>query len=557
MHRSFILSGLSALYSLASAAPSAAISPRQTCEFDSANNPTCWGNYSLSTNWYDEAPDTGVVREFWWEITETTLAPDGFSRPVQTINGTVPGPQITADWGDTIIVHVKNSATQNGSSIHWHGIRQMGSNLFDGVSGITQCPTAPGDSFTYQWKATQYGTTWYHSHFSLQAWNGVFGGVVINGPASAPYDEDKGTLLLSDWYHETADALFQGAQTGNVPSAQNGLINGTNTYKDGGSKFQTTVAAGSRTRLRLVNTALDTHFRFTIDGHNLTVIAADLVPITPYSTDTLNIGIGQRYDVIVEANQDPGNYWLRAIPQSSCSSSNENSMNITGIFNYDSVDVATPTTTGFSYTDSCNDETANLVPYVALDAAQDGLTSEFEIGLSANGVFRWTINDQQFYTHWEYPTLQQVVDQNSSWAAVQQVNILDEENEWVYFVIESAIGIPHPIHLHGHDFYVLGQQAAATYTGVDQLNFVNPIRRDVAMLPASGFLVIGFPADNPGVWLLHCHIGWHTVEGLALQLVERQSEIPALVDADLLADGCSSWVDFTTAVEKIQDDTGI
>lgn len=102
MHRSFILSGLSALYSLASAAPSAAISPRQTCEFDSANNPTCWGNYSLSTNWYDEAPDTGVVREFWWEITETTLAPDGFSRPVQTINGTVPGPQITADWGDTI-----------------------------------------------------------------------------------------------------------------------------------------------------------------------------------------------------------------------------------------------------------------------------------------------------------------------------------------------------------------------------------------------------------------------------------------------------------------------
>lgn len=204
------------------------------------------------------------------------------------------------------------------------------------------------------------------------------------------------------------------------------------------------MAAGSRTRLRLVNTALDTHFRFTIDGHNLTVIAADLVPIQPYSTDTLNIGIGQRYDVIVEANQDPGNYWLRAIPQSSCSSSNENSMNITGIFNYDSVDVATPTTTGFSYTDSCNDETANLVPYVALDAAQDGLTSEFEIGLSANGVFRWTINDQQFYTHWEYPTLQQVVDQNSSWAAVQQVNILNEENEWVYFVIESAIGIPHP-----------------------------------------------------------------------------------------------------------------
>lgn len=77
------------------------------------------------------------------------------------------------------------------------------------------------------------------------------------------------------------------------------------------------------------------------------------------------------------------------------------------------------------------------------------------------------------------------------------------------------------------------------------------------MLPAAGYLVIGFPTDNPGVWLLHCHIGWHTVEGLALQLVERQSEIAALVDADYLAQGCSAWADFTTDTEKIQDDTGI
>lgn len=115
----------------------------------------------------------------------------------------------------------------------------------------------------------------------------------------------------------------------------------------------------------------------------------------------------------------------------------------------------------------------------------------------------------------------------------------------------------HPIHLHGHDFYVLGQQAAASYESADQLNFANPIRRDVAMLPAAGYLVIGFPTDNPGVWLLHCHIGWHTVEGLALQLVERQSEIAALVDADYLAQGCSAWADFTTDTEKIQDDTGI
>ncbi|KAH8199806.1 hypothetical protein TruAng_006029 [Truncatella angustata] len=530
MHRTAILSSLCAFFStVVLGTPATYVSPRQTCEFDSANNPSCWGEYSLSTNWYDEAPDTGVVREFWWEITETTLAPDGFARPVQTINGTIPGPQITADWGDTIVVHVKNSVSNNGSSIHWHGIRQI--TVQPGITRILVC--------------------------KLER-NGVFGGVVINGPASAPYDVDKGTLLLSDWYHKTADALYQQAQTAGPPPAQNGLINGTNTWTDGGgSKFQTSVTAGSRTLLRLVNTALDTHFRFSIDNHTLTVIAADLVPVTPYTAETVSVGIGQRYDVIVEANQAPGNYWLRSIPQTSCSSTNENTLDITGIFNYDSVDVDTPTTTGWTYVDSCNDETANLVPFVALDAATGGLEKDFEIGIAVNGVFRWTINEQQFYTHWEYPTLLQVTDSNSTWAAEQQINTFDETNEWVYFVIESQVGITHPIHLHGHDFYVLGQAAAATYTGSDQLNFINPPRRDVAMLPAAGYLVMGFQTDNPGVWLLHCHIGWHTVEGLALQLVERESEIAPLIDTSILQEGCSNWVDYATESEKIQDDTGI
>lgn len=54
--------------------------------------------------------------------------------------------------------------------MHFHGIRQNLTNGDDGVASITQCPTAPGESMTYTWKATQYGTSWYHSHFALQAW---------------------------------------------------------------------------------------------------------------------------------------------------------------------------------------------------------------------------------------------------------------------------------------------------------------------------------------------------------------------------------------------------
>ncbi|KAI0134129.1 multicopper oxidase [Xylariales sp. AK1849] len=529
------------------------------CDFDSASSPDCWGDYSLSTNWYEETPDTGVVREYWFDVTNTTGAPDGVDRMILSINGSVPGPTIFADWGDTVVVHVTNSMENNGTSLHFHGIRQFETSPQDGVASITQCPVAPGDSMTYTWKASQYGTTWYHSHFSLQAWNGVVGGIVIRGPASAPYDEDKGVLILTDWYHATSDSQFIVSSTSGPPTAQNGLINGTNVYNDVGERFQTTVTSGSSYRFRLVNAAMDTMFKFGIDNHTLTVISADLVPIVPYETDYVTIGMGQRYDVIVEANQTAGNYWMRAIPQTACSSTNENTLNIKGIFNYDSVTVEDPTSTMAIYDDSCSDEDAsNLAPYVALDVDSSDVEEVFDIGLDAStGLFRWTINDNIFLSNWSSPTLGQVVDGVTSFETEQNVVKLNETNSWVYFIIESQVQLHHPIHLHGHDFFVLAQEASATWADGDALNTVNPPRRDVAMLPAAGYLVIAYQSDNPGVWLMHCHIGWHTSQGFALQLVERESEIAATVDEDSLEETCKNWRAYADNVDLIQEDAGI
>jgi FtsP/CotA-like multicopper oxidase with cupredoxin domain len=164
----------------------------------------------------------------------------------------------------------------------------------DGVPSVTQCPTAPGESITYTWRATQYGSTWYHSHFALQAWEGVLGGIIINGPATANYENDMGVLFLNDWTHQTADAVYTRAETSGPPTLDNGLLNGTNVYGDLGSRFNMTVTEGESHRIRLVNGAIDTHFKFMIDDHNLTVIAMDLVPIVPYTTTYLSIGMGQR-----------------------------------------------------------------------------------------------------------------------------------------------------------------------------------------------------------------------------------------------------------------------
>lgn len=276
------------------------IHERQVCSGNTATDRQTWCDYDLSTNYYDEVPDTGMTREFYFNIEEVTVSPDGYSRTAMAVNGSIPGPTIIADWGDYVTVHVTNSlsSAQNGSSIHFHGIRQNYTNPNDGVVSITQCPTAPGQTTTYKWRATQYGTTWWHSHIGLQAYNGVFGGILINGPASANYDEDKGVLFLNDWSHQTADELYESAQVNGPPTLDNGLINGTNVYGDDGAsnqtgyRFNTSFTAGTSYRFRLVNAAIDTHFKFSIDNHTMTVIAMDLVPIVAYNTTVLSIGIG-------------------------------------------------------------------------------------------------------------------------------------------------------------------------------------------------------------------------------------------------------------------------
>ena len=274
-------------------------SAASTCSGNTAADRSSWCDYDLTTDYYTEVPDTGVTREYWLQLVNTTLAADGYERDVLTVNGTIPGPTLFADWGDNVILHVDNALTNNGSSIHFHGIRQNMTNPQDGVSSITQCPIAPGDSYTYKWRAEQYGSTWYHSHFALQAWEGVFGGIVINGPASSNYDNDAGVLFLNDWSHETVDALYSSSLTSGPPTLDNGLINGTNVYGDDnstdqtGSRFAMAVTDGESYRLRLVNGAIDTHFKFSIDNHTMTVMSTDLVPIEPYTTDVLNIAIGE------------------------------------------------------------------------------------------------------------------------------------------------------------------------------------------------------------------------------------------------------------------------
>ena len=113
-------------------------------------------------------------------------------------------------------------------------MRQLHTNAADGVNGVTQCPIANGDTFTYNFKATQYGHTWYHSHYSLQYPDGVAGPLLIHGPTSANWDQAWDPILISDWSHRSAFQDFQvelGSQSPPTPGADPGvqsvILNGT------------------------------------------------------------------------------------------------------------------------------------------------------------------------------------------------------------------------------------------------------------------------------------------------------------------------------------------
>lgn len=96
---------------------------------------------------------------------------------------------------------VTNNLKANGTGIHWHGLRQLGTNDEDGTAGVTECPIPPGGSRTYRFKATQYGSSWWHSHYSVQYSEGVSGPIVIHGPSTRNWDIDLGPLPFSDWFH--------------------------------------------------------------------------------------------------------------------------------------------------------------------------------------------------------------------------------------------------------------------------------------------------------------------------------------------------------------------
>jgi FtsP/CotA-like multicopper oxidase with cupredoxin domain len=549
------------------------------CDGQPGNDPNNFCGYTVNDNSYKVTPKTCRTVEYNLVITNTTIAPDGVERLGLLINGQMPGPLIEANWGDTVVIHLENKLQDNGTSLHFHGIRQFYTNEMDGVPSITQCALAPGEKMTYTFVATNYGSTWYHSHFALQTYDGVFGPMTIHGPSSAEYDIDAGFAVLQDWSHVTAESQYHNAETiGDAPefgprTLDTGLINGMNVWSPDngttvtGSRFEMIFQPGKTHLIRVVNTAIQSTFKFHIDGHKFTVISADFVPIVPYETDILNVNIGQRYNILVKADQKPGDYWMRSDNQQACAQLH-NSRDIKGVVHYNGF-TGTPNTISRNYTDECIDEPYDkLIPVAPLYAGAE--TSEIHknvlVGEGPNtpNLYKWTLDGNTFQSQWGDPTLGGIYwnDTIPSYSGNLAIEV-PKLKEWVYIIVESPVALPHPIHLHGHDHLVLAQ-GTGPYSSDVVLKLDNPPRRDTALMPFNpdtnegGYLVIAFETDNPGAWLMHCHIGWHVSMGFALQIIEAKEEIKETVtDSCQLEGTCKTWNQYATLNHVVAHDSGV
>ncbi|XP_057488063.1 laccase-3-like isoform X1 [Actinidia eriantha] len=495
-----------------------------------------------------------------------------------TVNGQFPGPTLEVRNGDTLVVEVLNSARYN-VTIHWHGIRQMRTPWADGPEYVTQCPIKPGASYTYRFTIeNQEGTLWWHAHSRwLRAT--VYGALIIYPKLGTTYPFPKPKheipILLGEWWNrDPISVLRQALFTGAAPNVSDAYtINGQtgDLYPCKGT-VRFPVKSGETILLRIINAALNQQLFFSVADHRLTVVEADAAYTKPFTTSTLMLGPAQTTNVLLTADQTPGRYYMAARAYASAQNAPFDNTTTTAILEYKSARKGVPSRPTLPRLPAYND-TATVSAFTAQIKSPSKVEVPtqidenlfFTIGLGFvnctpgprcqgpnNTRFAASMNNISFVLP-RKTSLLQAYYQNipgvytTDFPAVPPIKFnytgsvsralwqprfgtklykLKFGSRVQIVLQDTAIFTTddHPIHLHGYHFYVVGQGTGNFNPRRDtaSFNLIDPPQRNTIDVPVGGWAVIRFVADNPGVWLFHCHIDAHLTWGLAMSfLVEN------------------------------------
>lgn len=538
-----------------------------------------------------EVAHAGITRHYTFNIemkSETRLC---HTKRMITVNGKFPGPRIVAREGDRVIVKVVNNVSNN-ISIHWHGIRQLQSGWADGPSYITQCPIQTNQSYVYNFTITgQRGTLFWHAHISwIRAT--VYGPLIIFPKRGVPYPfakpDKEVPMLFGEWFNADTEAIIsQALQTGGGPNVSDAYtINGKPgpLYNCSSDTFKLKVTPGKTYLLRLINAALNDELFFRIANHSFTVVEADAVYVKPFKTDILVIAPGQTTNVLLKAKPNPhkSTYLMAARPYFTGQGTFDNTT-MAGFLEYvqssgnitlpKNLTLSLPTLPAINATSvvanfSQKFRHLNSRQYPAQVPQTVQKRFFFTVGLGnspcsknqtcqgPNGTkFAASVNNVSFAlpstallqsyffkksngvftTDFPATPLRPFnytgTPPNKTFVSNGTKVVVLPFNTSVELVMQgtSILGAEsHPLHLHGFNFYVVGQGFGNFNPSTDpaKFNLVDPVERNTVGVPAAGWVAIRFLADNPGVWFMHCHFDVHLSWGLKMAWIVQDGKLP-------------------------------
>ncbi|KAG6433303.1 hypothetical protein SASPL_104911 [Salvia splendens] len=496
-----------------------------------------------------------------------------------TVNGMFPGPTLEVNNGDTLVVNVVNTAQYNVTihwhgvrqiTTGWADgpefvtqcpIRPGGSYTY---------------RFTIR---GQEGTLWWHAHSSwirATVYGALI--IRPKQGDSYPFQKPKRetALLLGEWWNADPIAVIrQATRTGAAPNVSDAYtINGQPGDLYNCSSKDTVIVpldSGETNLVRVVNAALNQQLFLKVANHKLTVVAADASYVKPFTTSVLMLGPGQTTDVLITADQPPARYYIAAQAYASAQGAPFDNTTTTAILEYKSApcpakgpnvkpvmprmpgfnDTATATAFTTSFRSPRRVEVPTKIDHnlfftvgLGLNNCPPGASSSSCQG--PNGTrFTASMNNVSFVLPSTLSLLQAHQQRvpgvfttdfpatppvrydytgnvsRSLWQPVPGTKLYKlKYGETVQVVVQGTsifTAENHPIHLHGYDFYILAEGFGNFNPSRDsgKFNLIDPPLRNTASVPVGGWTVIRFLADNPGVWLMHCHLDVHIGWGLA------------------------------------------
>ncbi|GGT19950.1 multicopper oxidase family protein [Nonomuraea spiralis] len=473
----------------------------------------------------ERARRTGPVRDFRLTAAESQVDLGGVTVRTWAYDGKVPGAPIRVKAGEVVRARLANRLPHD-TSIHWHGLALT--NEADGVPGVTQQPVAAGAEHVYEFAAPDPGTYWFHPHSGTQLDRGLYSSLIVEDPDEPLGYDAEWVVVLDDWLDGVTGTpeevlaelsrgmsmgMNHGAATptggmGDMPGMDHGatpapssgpakhmLMGATSPLLGGdagdvrypyfllngrvpGAAETFRAKPGARLRIRVINAGGDTAFRVALAGHRLTVTHTDGFPVQHTETDALLIGMGERYDVLVTLKD--GVFPLVALAEG------KNAVARGLIRTSPGASAPRP---GLRPRELDGDVVryAELRPAegVRLAAKNPDRTVKLEL-TGTMMAYDWAINGKKYDPKIISP-------------------VRPGERVRLSFVNRTTMW--HPMHLHGHTFALAD----------------GGVRKDTVIVLPGSTLNVDFDADNPGLWMIHCHNIYHAESGMMTLLGYQQT----------------------------------